>query len=103
MILVNEYTISGDDAHLRCYGAKQDDTIFWKRYRRRNMTVVGTWNPNDASPRSTVEARYFFAGNWSDTLHIKGAVAADADMYGCATNNDPDSFGYLTILGMYGL
>ena len=105
VILINEFTISGDDAHLRCYGAKQDDTIFWKRFPK-NMTVgniLGTWNPHDASPRSTVGLRYFFDSKWSNTLYIKGAVAKDAGMYGCATNIDPDAFGPLTILGMYAL
>ena len=99
--LVNQVTISGHDARLRCYGAEEDDKIVWKRIYdvMIQYDILGKWRPNRDS--KTFEDRYFFAGNWSDTLYIKGAVITDAGIYSCETEDDPESYGHLTILSMH--
>ena len=101
--LVNQVTISGNDVRLRCYGAEQNDTILWKRYSDyKNVSsfdTLGTWHPIRGG--ATHDKYFFFAGHWSDTLYIRRAVAADAGMYSCSTEEDPESYGNVTILSMY--
>ena len=66
-----------------------------------NDDTLGTWHPIRGA--LTHGERYFFADNWSDTLYIKEAVAADAGIYSCRADEDLESFGHLTILSMYAM
>ena len=103
MDIVNEVAIAGHDARLRCYGAEENATIYWWRSLKDELLyqILGTWRPGRGG--ETHGERYFFADNWSDTLHIKGAVATDAGIYTCKAEEDPESYGHLTILSMHAM